>query len=247
MAPFLLCRRLGMELSELFKWKQELPIYDAKGNEVLVRTKPLVVHQKVLGDFDINVARKEALKASRAMRIDLKLATSDSSMALMPDYADADDDTLTNMIVLSEAFEMRRKASSDAKKPKEPRKPGTDATLEEQETYEAAMAEYPAAIAKALDDHVSILIKKRLEALKKFNRKDLESLFVSAVTESLCQAEMLRAFNDWCAYLGTYTDSKCTERAFKSFDEYVNASTELKAQLIMGYTRLEMGGENLKN
>jgi len=241
-------RRQGMEiLDTLFKWQTELEIVDNKGEVVLIGEKPLIVHQRVVGDAELIKARKQALKASGSLRRELRNKTSDSYIAMIPDHEALDDETLGSMILLSEALNIRTQATAIAEKPKEPKEPDADATLEQQEEYEAAVEAHIKAIEVAIQEKSKELADKRLEELKEVPREKLVKIFMSTVVDSLCRSEMLRVFNSWCAYLGTYKSKRIKARAFSSYAAFDNASPELKSQILDSYIGLELGGEDLKN
>jgi len=234
-------------LETLFRWKGELRIKDSSGEPVIVDNKPLVLYQRVVGDADINEVRKQALKASAKLRKELRDASSDAHLALIPDYEELDDDTLRNMVVLADAVNLRTTALETTNRPPEPLEPDSDASLEEQEKYEAALREHATALEKAVKDKTQELMDERRAELEKLDRESLVDIFIKTVIDSLCRAEMMQTFNSWCAYLGTYKDKKMKKRAFDSYAAFDNAAAELKQQIISGYLSLEMSGEDLKN
>ena len=234
-------------LDTLFKWQGELEIKDGKGEVVLVNDKPLIVYQRVVGDAELIRARKQALKASGSLRRELRDKTSDSHIAMIPDYEALDDETLSRMILLSEALDIRTQAISLAEKPKEPKELDSDATLEQQEEYEAALEAHSKAIEKAVQEKSKQLADKRIEELEEVQREKLVKIFMTTVVDSLCRSEMLRVFNSWCAYLGTYKSKRMKTLAFSNYAAFDNASPELKNQILDSYIGLELGGEDLKN
>jgi len=236
-----------MDLEKLFLWKGEITIKDRSGEPVIIRTKPLVLYQRVIGDADLVHARKQALKASRKLRKSLRDQTSDSAASMLPDYESAEPKLLCNMIVMAEALSLRRQATELVSRPKEPKSPKSGATLEDQEKYEAKLEENTKVYLDDINTKIRELMDKRIEELKAMDNKLLPDIFLNATINSLCQAEMLNVFNSWCAYLGTYSDRNITKRAFKAYNSFDNSATELKEQVIRGYLSLEMGGEDLKN
>lgn len=236
-----------MDLENLFRWKGELTIKDRNGEPVIVRKRPLVLFQRIIGDADLVKARKEALKASRTLRRTLRDETSDNAIAMLPDYKTMDKEALKNMTTVAEALILRRQAANLVPAAKEIKPPGSNATLEQQEEYEAALEKSSEDYTKAINEKLQELMELRLKELSEMNRDHLAKTFLGATIDSLCQAEMLNVFNNWCTYLGTYSDKAMTKRAFKSYQTFDNSATELKDQVIRGYLMLEMGGEDLKN
>ena len=236
-----------MSIEELFKWKGSLEIKDRHGKPVIIGKKPLVLHQRVIGDAELTIARKHALKASRSLRKELHSDTSISYATYIPDYDETDDTTLRQMVVFAEAVSLRRRALNTAKQPRKVDSLHSEATLEEQEEYEAAIEAYDEAVKKAIDDKLIELTKLREKELKKEARPALVSYFIAAAVDTACQTEMLRVYNEWCAYLGTYKDKRMLQRAFAEYKTFNNLASDLKAQILKGYIVLEIGGEDLKN
>lgn len=230
-----------MNLDDLFKWKGELEIKDNKGEAVIV------VFQRIVGDAQLVIARKQALKSSATLRKELRQDESDSRIAMVPDHDALDDETLSRMVLLSESMDIRSQATTLADTPKEPKEPGGDATLEQQEEYEASLVAHTKAIEEAVQEKSKELADKRLEELKDVPRKKLVDIFLATVIDSLCRSEMLKTFNCWCAYLGTYKDKRMKTLAFSNYGAFDNASPELKNQILDRYIELELGGTDLKN
>lgn len=236
-----------MSLQDLFRWKGKLEIKDRHGEPVIIGKRPLILHQRVVGDAELTTARKHALKASRSLRKELRSETSVSYATYIPDYDETDDATLQKMVVFAEAVSLRRRALNTAKQPRKVDPLHSEATLEEQEEYEAATEAYDEAVKKAVDDKLIELTKQREKELEKEARPALVSYFISAAVDTACQTEMLRVYNEWCAYLGTYKDKRMLQRAFTDYKTFNNLAPDLKAQVLKGYIVLEIGGEDLKN
>jgi len=234
-------------LDSLFKWHKELTIKDRSGNSVEINGKPVVVYQRVVGDFEISEARKQALSASRLLRQKLRDPDTPEHNALFPDFNEMDNETIINGIILAEAFSIRNEAEKTYKKPRKPVQPGSDADLEEQENYEVALEKYDDKVEKAIVERTKELIEQKKEELSSKSRQELIDIFTGALINSLCQTEMVRTFNEWCTYLGTYKNKTMTQRAFPSFAAFANSATQLKGQLIDSYLALEIGGKELKN
>jgi len=236
-----------IDLETLFRWKGELHVKGKNDEPILVDGKPLVLYQRVVGDADIAVARTNALKASRKLRAELRDKKSDSYFALVPDYTSMDESVIQNAVLLAESMDFRRGAREGIQNPKVPKEPKSDASIEDQEKYMTALEDYNKEIEKRTSTLFNDIIDKRRKELTKLSRDQLEDLFVTSITDSLCRAEMLRIFNFWCAYLGTFSDEKMAKRAFRNYANFDNSSTELKNMIASNYMALEIGGEDLKN
>lgn len=235
-----------INLDDLFKWKKELTIKDGSGDNVLVKGKPVKVYQRVIGDADLSTARKKGLIASGKLRKELKRTDSDTHIAMLPDYNSLDESVLRSMTVLADAANIRTEAIETYNKPDEPKMPD-DPTLEEQEQYEVAMQEYMDAMDKSITKRMQEIMDQKTEALKQINKDELLERFLESLISSLCRNEMLRVFNSWCAFLGTYKDKSMKKHAFESYAAFDNATPELKEQIINSYITLDIGGEDIKN
>lgn len=248
MAPlFFIRRERKMNLENLFRWTGELEIKDRYGKPVEVRSKPLVLYQRLIGDADITIARKSALKASRSLRRSLRDQESDTHAALVPDHEDMEINVLQNAIILADALDFRQRAQTEVEKPRKPTDLPDEPTLEERENYLTALEEYDKEVERLVGERFRLFVDTRQEELEKLDRESLVDLFLISIVDSLCRAEMLRIFNSWCAYLGTYSDKAMAKRAFKSYPGFDNAASELKEAIITNYMMLEIGGEDLKN
>lgn len=236
-----------MILENLFKWNNELVIKNLNGTPAQIKGKDVVLYQRIIGDAELGRARKNALKSSRRLRASLRDKTTDEHISLIPEYDTLTVDELRNSVILAEGFQIRREATDTTSPPKLPKSPSSNATLEEQESYETALEDYNKELSKAIDEKTKEIMERRAKELEGVDRATLATNFVNAAIDSLCQAEMLRIFNFWCAYFGTYKDKAMRTRAFKSFDSFDNTSTQLKDQIIGGYVLLQLNGENLKN
>ncbi len=236
-----------MNLENLFKWNNELVIKNSDGTPAKISNKSVILYQRIIGDAELGRSRKSALKSSRRLRASLRDKTTDEHISLIPEYDTLTIDELRNSVILAEGFQIRREATEAASPPKLPKSPKSNATLEEQENYETSMDDYNKKLSKAIDAKTKEIMERRSKELEGVDKDTLSTKFVNAAIDSLCQAEMLRIFNFWCAYFGTYKDKAMRTRAFKSFDSFDNTSTQLKDQIIGGYVLLQLNGEDLKN
>jgi len=235
-----------MELENLFKWTGEVKVVGADGEPVMYRNKPLVLYQRVVGDSEIAEARHHALQRSKRLRKDLREDDSLMRDSVIPEYDDLKDDDLKSAIVLSESMILRQKAINTVAEPVEPVLL-SDASLEEQEEHDTAISEANAKWEAEVNKRTKELMDARLKELQDMDRDALIDLFLSTTINAVCRSQMLRTFNEWCTYLGTYKDRAFTKRAFKNFESFNNASTILKNQLVSSYLTLEISGDTLKN
>lgn len=235
-----------MNLNDLFNWKSELHLKAANGEALTKDGEEVVLYQRVVGDADLETARKNALRASRKLRKSLKDKDSLEHNSILPEYEDMTKEELSNAIIMSSIVELRSEATSTADLPKEPKEPGESAELEEREEYQNALDEYAKSKQKAIEDRTSELIEDKKKSLMYKNKAELRKLFLESAINSLARTKMIDTFNHWCAYLGTYIDPEMQERAFSSYAEYANTYKEIKEQVVSSYLDLELSTSNLK-
>ena len=234
-----------MNLENLFKWNNNFVVKDKQGNPVEVNGEPLTLYQRVVGDAELSEARRQALYESRNLRKALRDEASVEHSTLLPEYEDMSNEELKNAIILTEGGELRRRAEQMADLPKYPVKP-KDGSLEDEEEYQVALDTYEDKKQEAINKQLRKLINRRKEDLKGTHLDNLRKQFIEAVINTISRSKMLETFNYWCAYFGTYKDKAMTKRAFKSFETFDNAATELKEQILNHYIELEFSGGELK-
>lgn len=235
-----------MKLDNLFKWQKELVIKDAKGEPYEVDDEALVLYQRIIGDADLSIARRAALRASRDMRKSLRDPDSDEYAAMLPEIDAMDDSALRNAVILTSAMDLRAQAENEAQKPKYPTEPPSDASLEAKEEYQHELDTYDERVEKAVEEQMDTVIERKRKELKKLKREKLVNMFTSSIIDNISRREMLDEFNSRCAYLGTYINKAMTERAFSNYESFENAATELREQVIDSYVQLEMSGLEIK-
>jgi len=235
-----------MDLQQLFRWTGELEILDGNNEVVVLNGKPLILYQRVIGDADLAIARKHGLKASKSLRGKLRDKTTDEHIAMLPSYEDAPDQVLRNMALYTEALDLRRRAMDLAEEPRKPVKLHSEATLEDQENYEAAMDKYYVDKEELVTEKMKELTTAREAELQTLGKEALVEQFLNSAINSICQRQMLDTFNSRCAYLGTYRGKRMKALAFNDYGSFDNSAPELKSQIIAGYLRLEVGGESIK-
>ena len=235
-----------MDLQQLFRWTRELEVLDGNSEVVVLNGKPLVLYQRVIGDADLGIARKNGLKASKTLRAALRDKETDEHIAMLPAYGDAPNHILRNMALYAEALDLRRRAMDIAEQPRKPVKLHSEATLEEQENYEAAMDKYYVDKEELVTEKMKELTTAREAELQTLSKEALIEQFLNSAINSICQRQMLDVFNSWCAYLGTYRGKRMKARAFDNYKSFDNSAPELKSQIIAGYLSLEITGESIK-
>lgn len=228
-----------VDISKLFNWGGELTILDDIGVEVDK------LYVRLVGDAELNRARVIALRSSAELRKKLKDENSDEYFAFIPLKELVDKDKIVELILLYSTREITREVvkNMDLAFPKNPK--STD-SLEEMEKFQKEVDEYTSNKDRLTNEE----IVKKLNELKKFvQEKEEDSLYkdlVNTIANELCEQEMLRKFNEACAFYGTYADKEYKIRLFKDFEDFLNLPTNIKNQIIDFYSTLEIDSESLK-
>jgi hypothetical protein len=229
------------ELSKLFRFKKKVDIIDSSGKVLDT------VYMRIVGDADYNQARNIALAASRQLRVKLR----DNST---PDYIAnfSDLDVLTKeekiiVIISSEVIDYRDEGITKLGIEKLPELNIDNPTLEQQEEHQKAIGDYRLERQKQLFDYMDKRSKERMEEIRKLSDEEVQTKYITSVINSRCMEEFSTAFREYCVYKATFGDDKYTKLAFDNFIEFKDCSTQLKSQLLVAYTSLEIGGEELKN
>lgn len=232
-------KELEPKIEELFRWRGKVEIKDNEGN--VVET----LYQRVVGDADIQRARLAALKASKLKRRALKDKTSDDALIDLPFEDDYTHEELVTLIIFSKYSTFRQNAefNIEEKKVKEPK---SEATLEEQEEYITKVEEAK----KEYEEKVNNRIKEQGEKLEaELKEKTVEELFDMYMKEHIdiiCRLEMIKVFDEYATFFGTYGDEKFKERRFTTIEAFRDLSPRVKNQLLQNYKDLEMNLSDVK-
>lgn len=229
-----------VKLEELFRWKAELPIKDHKGDEVVT------VHQRIVSDTDYDKARLAALRKSREVRLALREKSTDEHAAMMESLERYNQEGLISVILLDRVDSYYKEAKARAQI-KFPKSPGSDATQEDVEEYEAAVDGYDEKLNQEVLKVVEELSRKDRETMAELSEGELRELALATLENQICGGIFSAAFSERLAWLGTFKDAGCRNRYFNTFEQFEDLSKEVKDQLVGGYRRLSIGAEDLKN
>lgn len=231
--------RNDIDISKLFTWGSKFAIMGRDSKEVMS------IYMRLVGDAELNRARVFAIRSSSELRKSLKTKDSDERIAMVPELNEFNKEQLINAMVIYNINEFTKQAIEEANVPY-PVEPDSDASLEEQEKYQAKVDSFDEnrteEVRKIIDKKVANL-KKSLESQDESKiAKDVEELIIS----QLCETRMIEKFREYCAYAGSYKDKNYKTRLFQNFDEFDNLIPEIKNQFIEYYTTLEIGIPELK-
>jgi len=232
--------RNDVDLSSLFKWKADVNIKDDTGESVAT------VYMRLVGDADINKARVFALRRSGALRHQLRTpGTNEYEAFVAPIDTIEDIQRLIIGIKMLLLPELANKARQDIDLPL-PTPPKSDASLEEQEKYQDEIDNYPTVFNGMVQEKITDYLDAEQLRLEKLSFEKLQKEYVEALIGSTCNREMLQAFQDMCIYHATFQDADFTQPAFKSFEDFENASLTVKRQLRDAYSDFEISMDSLK-
>lgn len=232
--------RNDVDISSLFIWNKEFQIKDEMKN------REVTLYVRLAGDDDIGKARAYSFRRSAELRKRLKTPGTDEFVAFTDVGNDfTDKDVLVDTILILKVPELSENIRKNLDVP-EPREPKDNASLEEMETYQRLLDEYPALFDEKLKEAINTTVAKERENYLKVSHEELLGIYHNLIINRLCTEEVNRAFYDMLIYLSIYKDSKFTKRAFKDITSFVNSSSYLKKRLLEEYQSLELGMDFLK-
>jgi ribosome-binding factor A len=229
-----------VDITQLFKYTKDVEVKDALTNQ------SAKFYMRLIGDADMAQARVFGLRKSGKLRKELRTPGSDMRDAFINELPEfQDQDTLISSIILLGIGDIQKQAIRDADVP-EPPTPKSDASLENLEEYQTAVDEYSETYEKTLEKAMNKIRKSEARRLNKLEERELYNLYEALVVDQLCSSEMSQNYYQMCVYFSVYADPKHKKLAFNGFDDFDNASSQLKERLIDEYRLLEMGMPQLK-
>lgn len=233
-------------IADLLRYKQKVDL--RRNNEVIGS-----VWLRVLGDYDLQLCYKQARIASAKMRAALRTVGSleyEDHISVIPTNNSREEcvtlikqSKLNNF--LAEAY-----ASIDREEPPkidevaaEPDAP----TLEEQEKLDKISEDqestFQQKIRQYMEEHTTTLEAE----LAQKSDDEIFAMTQFEMSNVLSLGEFQTEVQTQKVYRATFTDEKCKTRAFADIDEYRNAHTSIKDQLLFAYNALELSPDEIKN
>jgi hypothetical protein len=236
------------KLSQLLRWKTEYQFKTVTNED----GSPLKVWIRIIGDKDLEDAFKASRIASSKKRQILRDKTSDDYYSEIAPLDLADAEQCKEIIRAAKSSNLAAEAFSAVVRPDpvelsevaiDPDAP----TLEEQEKLdndnEKQMKEYQDALAKFVETKVreidTMLDSMEIDALREMAKEDMTILVPTSVF-----IEELAAQKTWRA---VYMDEGCKVPAFDSADDFKQAASAIKDELVTAYKLVEIGPDELKN
>lgn len=226
-------------LDQLFVWKRETQIKAADGTVITT------VYQRIVGDFDLQSARKTALRYSMEARKRINNPASDDHIIYILPLKELSREDKVTLCLSEELDSIRKTVDNDVFLP-EPVEPDPDASPEEFEEYQRLDDTYEQRRAELLSSKLTEAINRREEELKDLSDDEIDQILITARVNAYCSAEMRVKFIEYCTCLGTFIDEKYRQRLYPSFNDFLELPENLKQQLIEGYLSLEMNAVALK-
>lgn len=243
------------KLANLLRWKKRVelrnesnkPLLDEDGN-------PVIVWVRLLGDFDMQEAFKLARIDSAKTRELLRTPDSIEYKDQVQPLIEADVDQCKEIIRAARSANWTAEAYSVVVRPDLPEieevAVDPDApTLEEQEKLDKKTKTLEDKYRKEIDKYIETKSNELEAELKDMELDALRAMAKYEVSNVLPLAAFVSRLNDEKVWRSVYVDSDCKERGFSSLEEFKEASSVVREQLIQAYTALEnnTNSDELKN
>ena len=227
-----------VDVSKLFKYGTSVELENNLGNTI-------TLYVRLAGDADVNRSRTYALRRSMDLRRKLKEPESDERLAYIPYFFEAAQDNLIETFL---SYRLKYYTNEviknlDMTLPVEPR---SDAPLEEHETYQLLVDDWPKVRALKIEAGILSLADKERERLKKLSKDEVFEELERTIIAELCEQELYTAFREMTTYLGTYKNEDYKIKAFDSVEDFQNLPAEIKNKLMDAYISIDIGLEDLK-
>jgi hypothetical protein len=230
-----------MDIAKLFKWKTAYTILGASGTPVLDDTGvEITVYIRVIGDNDLDEAKKYALRESKKLRTQYREHPED----ILPDVDSLTQSELAALVVLNEASYLYKQAERDTTIPY----PNSMDSLhiEDEEVFLEKLDSYFEDLVAAIDEKAQKLFTDRKTYYETLSLDVLQARAKNTYIDRLIEADLVKLYNDAILYYAIYYDEACTEKVFKDIPEVRNSSKVLKEQLYTEYSKLVLTDTDLK-
>jgi len=232
--------RNDVDISQLFKWKKSFEIGDPSTGE------SITIHMRVVGDSDINRAKAHGYRKAGELRRLLHEEGSDYRVGMINELTEFESkEMLVTTIIYLRLNAYRSQAFLDVSVPI-PNQPKSNSPQVAFEKYQEKVDEYSTLYNEAVENYIKDRVEADSKTLGEKEFEELYKLYEKEIVDRLCLEELTRAFYDRVVFHSCFLDEGFKQPAFKEFEEYENASTQLKETLIDNYRSLELGMDFLK-
>ncbi len=234
-------------LEDLLRYKQKVELKNPRTNKT-VKT----VWIRILGDEDLRDAFKFSRIMSSEKRAKLRDKDSDTYKDEIRTLMDSTRAEKMELIVASKENQYANEAPIIVVREELPKieeiavQPDAP-TLEEQERFDAAEEEDNNKYLKAIEDYIQTKVNELKASLEELTDDRLNEIAEAEFINIQSLQAFLEELNQQKAYRATYMDEACTKRGFDSIDKFKNADSNIKSQLIVAYSELEVNPDEVKN
>jgi hypothetical protein len=234
-------------LADLFKYKDELVIRSPKTG----RPTKHKVWIRVLGDEDIKNSYTAARVASAKVRAAMKDENSqeyldtitqlhDMSQADLRDLilAEAENGFINQAPIIVDREELPELAEVAA----EPDAP----TLEEQENLDKKLVDQEKDFLAKLQEYIDTKKTELNAELDTLSEEDIFERAKKTMQNIRPLQAMAEELGDQKGFRGTYIDKDCKIRGYESLEDFKNAHSSVRQQIINKYNDLEMSPDDIK-
>lgn len=234
-------------IADLLKYKDELVITHPTNGKILWKG-----WIKILGDESIKEAYKYSRIVSAQKRATLRDKNSSEYKDEVESIAEQDKQDLLDLIMASQENDFTRESVAavireELPKIEEIAQEPDAPSLEEQEILDQEETNTQQEFLKAIDDYVTRRKEELQGRLSKLSHKELIAMAQEEITKVAPMQAFLSELNDQRGFRSTFIDKECKTRAFKSIEDYKDAHSVVKSQIIDAYNKLEMGPDDIKN
>lgn len=230
-----------MDISKLFKWKMSYTIRGDNGKPLLdIEGNEITIYLRIIGDNDLDRAKKYALRQSRKLRADYR----QDPQQILPDFYEYSNEQLASIIIINEATDIYKQAEREAEVKYPQNKESV--SLEDAEEYEAQMSEYFDLLVDKIEEKAKAALEIRFQYYKNMATNVLIEKAQYTYINKVVEGDMAKIYNDAILFYSVYTDEECTKKSFKTIEEVRNSAQFLKEQLYKEYTKLVLKDTELK-
>jgi len=231
--------RNDVDIKKLFDWSDKVTIFNRQGNPV----KDLYL--KIVGEADWNRARIWALRDSADLRRRLRDEESDERKAYIQDKKGLNKEVLVEYILMLSMRDFTNEALGKVSIPF-PKEPRSDASLEQQEVYQAKIDKYAKEREEKIREEIQIIVERERESFGNMTMAKLYDYYETVTINELCKNELNDKFLAYCTQLGTYKTEDLQELAFPTFEDFTSVPQDVKIQLMNKYSDIDLSTEELK-
>ena len=230
-----------MDISQLFKWKTEYTLVGSNKEELTNEVgEPLKVYLRIIGDNDLDLAKRYALKESKRLREQYRKESGE----ILPDFDEFTQEELAALLVMNEASMIYKQAERDT----EVKYPTSTESLflEDEENYSDKAARYFDELVLKIDENAQKILDDRKNYYVTLSKDALLKKVIRSYIDKIVESDMIKIYNDAILAFAVYEDPIYTKKIFANIDEARNASQFLKEQLYSEYSKLVISDTDLK-